>query len=86
MARELSLRELRQNPTGAVDALAAGEPIVITRNHKPIADLVPHTTHGGATPEAFAALLERHGPDPEWEADLTEHRAQKTRDVWGDEQ
>jgi len=86
MARQLSLRELRQNPTEAFDALDAGESIVITRNRRPVADLVPHVAPAGATPAAFAALLERHGADADWEAELAAHRALETRDVWTSEQ
>jgi len=37
-----------------------------------------------ATPAAFAALLDRHEADVEWEAELAAQRAEEVRDVWGD--
>ncbi len=83
MERTLSLRELRQNPTSAIDAVESGEIIVITRHSRPIADLVPHRTRG-ATPRALAALLGRVDVDVEWAQDLAAQRSEPTRDVWGD--
>lgn len=81
----LPLRELRQNPTSAIDALEAGEAVVITRRSKPIADLVPHITRDGASPRELAAILERTRVDDEWEDELARQRAEESRDVWADE-
>ena len=79
------MRELRQNPTSAIDALEAGEVVVITRRNKPIADLVPHTAREGLSPREFLALLERTRVDDEWGDDLARQRAEHTRDLWGDQ-
>ncbi len=43
MTQEVSVRELRNNTAGVVAAVQAGEEIVLTANHRPIADIVPHT-------------------------------------------
>ncbi len=43
MAHEVSIRELRNNTAGVVAAVQAGEDIVLTTNHRPVADIVPHT-------------------------------------------
>ncbi|WP_336644338.1 type II toxin-antitoxin system Phd/YefM family antitoxin [Microbacterium sp. USHLN186] len=87
MSRELSLRELRQNPTAAINALEGGEATVITRRGKPIADLVPHRSAiaAGATPAQVAALLSRHADDVAWAAELAAQRAEEIRDAWGDD-
>ncbi|MGB4779399.1 type II toxin-antitoxin system Phd/YefM family antitoxin [Microbacterium sp.] len=85
MVRVLPLRELRQNPTSAIDALEEGEVVVITRRNKPIADLVPHTAREGASPREFVAVLERTRVDDEWADDLARQRAEESRDVWGEE-
>lgn len=84
MTRTLSLRELRQNPTQAIDALEAGETIVVTRRNRPIADLVPHAARNGASPAEFAALIERSPVDGGWADELAQHRAEESRNVWGD--
>lgn len=86
VARTLPLRELRQNPTSAIDALEEGEVIVITRHNKPIADLVPHTAREGISPQDLVALLDRTRVDGEWVDDLARQRAEETRDVWSDAQ
>lgn len=85
MVRTLPLRELRQNPTTAIDALEEGEVVVITRRNKPIADLVPHTARDGVSPRQLAAVLERTRADDEWAEDLARQRAEETRDVWDEE-
>lgn len=85
MVRTLPLRELRQNPTSAIDALEEGEVVVITRRNKPIADLVPHTARGGVSPRELVAVLERTRVDDEWAADLARQRAEENRDVWDEE-
>ena len=84
MARELSLRELRQNPTDAIDAVEDGEVVVITRRNRPVADLVPHRRRSGATPLEFRALIERTPIDLQWEQELLRQRAEESRDVWDD--
>jgi prevent-host-death family protein len=38
-----------------------GERVVITRNGKPVADLVPHKPSKGLNPAGYAAFLKRNG-------------------------
>lgn len=84
MAKTLTLRELRQNPTWAMDALEGGESVVITRHNRPIADLVPHARSGGATLAEYVELIGDIDRDSEWLRELTESRAAESRDLWGD--
>lgn len=84
MTRTLSLRELRQNPTSAMDAIEAGKVVVITRRNRPIADLVPHRPRAGATPRELAAMLTRAQVDAEWERDLAEQRGDRIRGLWNE--
>lgn len=86
MTRELTLRELRQNPTSAIDAVENGEVVVITRRNRPVADLVPHRRRAGATPTEFAALLDSATPDPDWAQELVLQRSEEFRSPWGDDE
>ncbi|SNU00466.1 prevent-host-death family protein [Ruaniaceae bacterium KH17] len=85
MERELSLRALRQNPTEAINALEAGDRIVITRRNRPVADLVPHVSTRGVTPAELVTMLARTPIDTEWSQELAEQRSVVSRDVWKDE-
>ena len=80
----MSLRELRQNPTSAMDAVEAGEAVVITRRNRPVADLVTHREWEGTTPTKLAAVL-GGGVDAGWRQELAAQRAEESRDVWGDD-
>jgi antitoxin (DNA-binding transcriptional repressor) of toxin-antitoxin stability system len=42
MAREVSIRELRNSTAGVVADLEAGERLTLTVNRRPVADIVPH--------------------------------------------
>jgi antitoxin (DNA-binding transcriptional repressor) of toxin-antitoxin stability system len=42
MAREVSLRELRNSTTSVVAELEAGERLTLTVNRRPVADILPH--------------------------------------------
>jgi antitoxin (DNA-binding transcriptional repressor) of toxin-antitoxin stability system len=42
MAREVSVRELRNSTSGVVSELEAGERLTLTVNRRPIADILPH--------------------------------------------
>jgi prevent-host-death family protein len=42
MAREVSVRELRNNTADVVAAVQAGERLSLTVNRRPVADIVPH--------------------------------------------
>jgi len=43
MAREISVRDLRNNTAQVVAAVRAGERLSLTVNRAPVADIVPHT-------------------------------------------
>ena len=42
MARNISVRDLRNSTAGVVAAVRAGERLTLTVNHDPVADIVPH--------------------------------------------
>jgi antitoxin (DNA-binding transcriptional repressor) of toxin-antitoxin stability system len=42
MAREVSVRELRNSTSGVVSEIEAGERLTLTVNRRPIADILPH--------------------------------------------
>ncbi len=42
MAREISVRELRNHTAKVVAAIRSGERLSLTVNHTPVADIVPH--------------------------------------------
>jgi antitoxin (DNA-binding transcriptional repressor) of toxin-antitoxin stability system len=42
MAREVSVRELRNSTPGVIAELESGERLTLTVNRKPVADIVPH--------------------------------------------
>lgn len=42
MAREVSIRELRNATAGVVADLEAGERLTLTVNRRPVADILPH--------------------------------------------
>lgn len=42
MAREISVRELRNSTAGVIADLEAGERLTLTVNRRPVADILPH--------------------------------------------
>lgn len=42
MAREVSIRELRNSTAAVVSELEAGERLTLTVNRRPVADILPH--------------------------------------------
>lgn len=42
MARDVSVRELRNSTSGIIDELEKGERLTLTVNRRPVADIVPH--------------------------------------------
>lgn len=42
MARDVSIRELRNSTAAVVSELEAGERLTLTVNRRPVADLLPH--------------------------------------------
>ncbi len=43
MARDISIRELRNSTSSVVADLEAGERLTLTVNRRPVADILPHT-------------------------------------------
>lgn len=43
MARDVSIRELRNSTSSVVAELEAGERLTLTVNQRPVADILPHT-------------------------------------------
>ena len=57
MAREISVRDLRNHTAQVVDAVRAGERLSLTVNRMPVADIVPHVSD--RSPWVAAATLRR---------------------------
>ena len=55
MAREVSVRELRNNTADVVAAVRAGERVELTVNRMPVADIVPHV--GARSPWVASSVL-----------------------------
>ncbi|MSP03024.1 MAG: type II toxin-antitoxin system Phd/YefM family antitoxin [Acetobacteraceae bacterium] len=57
----VSIRDAKNRLTELARQVERGETIVVTRNGRPIFDLVPHQAHRGLRLEAIDAFKERHG-------------------------
>ena len=57
----LSIREVKNRLTELARRVERGETIVVTRNGRPVLDLVPHRPGGGVDLAAGAAYLRRRG-------------------------
>ncbi|MDQ3724394.1 MAG: prevent-host-death family protein [Actinomycetota bacterium] len=42
MAKEVSIRDLRNSTAAVISDLEAGEPLTLTVNRRPVADILPH--------------------------------------------
>jgi prevent-host-death family protein len=58
--KSVSIREAKNRLTELAREVEDGETIVITRNGKPVADLVPHRKRGGINWEAIEAFKRKH--------------------------
>ncbi len=76
MAREISVRELRNHTAEVVAALRAGEQLSLTVNRTPVADIVPHeATRSPWVPSAaLRRILEEAGADDGLLDDLADVR------------
>ncbi len=72
--KTISVGELRQNPTAALDAVEHGETFVVTRHRREIARLVPPAGSTGATPEQYARMLRSAPLDGSWAAEVARDR------------
>jgi len=78
MAREVSVRELRNRTAEVVAAVRSGEQLSLTVNRTPVADIVPHTTQRSPwVPAAtLRQIVEEAGADPGLLDDLADTRAE----------
>jgi prevent-host-death family protein len=64
MAREVSVRELRNHTADVVRRVEAGEKLSLTVNRKPVADIVPHGPRSEWAPAgAIRAILDEAPAD-----------------------
>jgi prevent-host-death family protein len=57
----VSIREAKNRLTELAQQVEGGQTIVVTRNGRPVFDLVPHRVASGLRLEAIDAFKERHG-------------------------
>lgn len=82
MITTVSVGELRQNPTAALDEVQGGATVVVLRHNRPIADLVPHATRAGVSgPEAMTRLRAVR-VDLDLASDIELARRTDDRDPW----
>ena len=81
---QLTLAQLRQNPSAALRAVETeGAEFQITNHGRPVARLVPIAPTGIASAAATAAFAASFHPDPEWAAELEAERAlDSSTDPW----
>jgi prevent-host-death family protein len=59
--RTVSIRDAKNRLTELARTVESGETIVVTRNGRPVLDLVPHKPHRGLRLEALAECKKRNG-------------------------
>jgi prevent-host-death family protein len=59
--KTVSIKEAKNRLPEVVRLAEGGEPVTITRNGKPVADVVPHKPKGGLDLEAGEAFLRSRG-------------------------
>lgn len=76
MAREVSVRELRNRTADVVSAVEAGEVVSLTVNSRPVADIIPHTAKRSpwVPSSALRQIVEEAGADDGLLADLADVR------------
>jgi prevent-host-death family protein len=57
----VSIKEAKNRLSELARMVESGETVVVTRNGKPVLDLVPHQPKGGLDLEAGAEFLRQHG-------------------------
>ena len=83
MARDVSVRELRNSTSAVVAELEAGERLTLTVNRRPVADILPHVEDRDPwVPSAELRRIVREAPaDSGLLADLLEVRGAELDDV-----
>jgi len=59
--KTVSIRDAKNRLTELARTVESGETIVVTRNGRPVLDLVPHRPHRGLRLEALAEFKKRNG-------------------------
>jgi antitoxin (DNA-binding transcriptional repressor) of toxin-antitoxin stability system len=82
MARDVSIRELRNSTASVVAELEAGERLTLTVNRRPVADILPHTEDRDPwVPASQLRRIVREAPaDPALLDDLAEVRGAELDD------
>jgi antitoxin (DNA-binding transcriptional repressor) of toxin-antitoxin stability system len=73
MARDVSIRELRNSTSSVIADLEAGEALTLTVNRRPVADILPHSEQ--RDPWVPSAELRRIARDAPADADLLDDLA-----------
>jgi prevent-host-death family protein len=83
MGRPVSIRELRNSTAAVVAELEAGEPLTLTVNRRPVADIVPHVEQRDPwVPVAELRRIVREAPaDPGLLDDLAEVRGAELDEI-----
>jgi prevent-host-death family protein len=61
--KTISIKEAKNQLTALARLVEKGETVVVTRNGKPVFDLVPHYEAGGLRLEAIDAFKAKYGVD-----------------------
>jgi prevent-host-death family protein len=76
MAREISVRDLRNHTADVVAAVRSGERLSLTVNRLPVADIVPHKREQSpwVPSQNLRSIVEEAGADAELLSDLADVR------------
>ncbi|HEY5941927.1 MAG TPA: hypothetical protein VIT89_03595 [Solirubrobacterales bacterium] len=83
MAREVSIRELRNSTAGVVADLKAGERLTLTVNRRPVADILPHVERRDpwVSSSELRRIVREAPADPDLLDDLADVRGAELDDV-----
>jgi antitoxin (DNA-binding transcriptional repressor) of toxin-antitoxin stability system len=82
MAREVSIRELRNSTAGVVADLEAGERLTLTVNRRPVADILPHVERRDpwVPSSELQRIIDEAPSDPDLLRDLADVRGAELDD------
>ncbi|GAB3486561.1 type II toxin-antitoxin system Phd/YefM family antitoxin [Flexivirga sp.] len=72
--KTITVGQLRQNPTAALDEVERGETYVVTRHRREIGRLVPPPRRSKVSAEDFAAAVQTSPLAQDWAAEIAEQR------------
>jgi antitoxin (DNA-binding transcriptional repressor) of toxin-antitoxin stability system len=83
MARDISIRELRNSTSAVISELESGERLTLTVNRRPVADILPHAEHRDPWVPAseLRRILGEAPADPGLLADLADIRGAELDDA-----